>query len=476
VQAALMIEARGLAKSFGSGLGVSGIDLQVPAGTIVSLLGPNGAGKTTIVRMLATLLRPDAGWARVAGHDVVTQGRAVRRRIGLTGQALDRAYPGQFGPVIHDALAGRGTPFRLRFVVSLYAPSIRLAPWLWGMSWRFSDKRWGLALVRRTAFGAVRGRVAGAVSAHRPAAVVAFHGMATWPAVLARQHARPGAPVITVVTDLVTTHRSWREPAVDKIVVPSPAVGRNCRADGMTPGQWTEIGLPVTADFAAGPLPERERRALRRALGLNEDRFVVVVTGGAEGAGRIFRKATAIARRLDVSLVAICGHNDLLRRRLTRTAPRYGGRLTVLGFVGNMADWMRCADVVVTKAGPGTIAEAACCGAALVLTSHVPGQEEGNVEFVVAAGAGRWAPRLPELLTAVSELQHNPVALARMRAASARLARPDAAAAIARLVANLASPDLASADLGSADLSSAEPGRPECAGVGDRSEHARASI
>ena len=176
------------------------------------------------------------------------------------------------------------------------------------------------------------------------------------------------------------------------------------------------MGLPVTADFAAGPLPESERRALRRALGLSEDRFVVVVTGGAEGAGRIFRKATAIARRLgDVSVVAICGHNDLLRQRLASSAARYGGRLTVLGFVGNMADWMRCADIVVTKAGPGTIAEAACCGAALILTSHVPGQEEGNAEFVVAAGAVRWAPRLPELLAAISELQHNPDALTRRR-------------------------------------------------------------
>jgi UDP-N-acetylglucosamine:LPS N-acetylglucosamine transferase len=65
---------------------------------------------------------------------------------------------------------------------------------------------------------------------------------------------------------------------------------------------------------------------------------------------------------------------------------------------------------------------------------------EGNAEFVVAAGAGRWAPRLPELLAAISELQHDPDALARMRAASARLARPGAAAAIARLVANLVGP------------------------------------
>ena len=102
-----MIEARGLAKSFGPGLGVSGIDLQVPAGTIVSLLGPNGAGKTTIVRMLATLLRPDAGWARVAGHDVVAQGRAVRRRIGLTGQlaSLDDCMTGRANLVMLGQLS-----------------------------------------------------------------------------------------------------------------------------------------------------------------------------------------------------------------------------------------------------------------------------------------------------------------------------------------------------------------------------------
>ena len=68
-----MIEACGLVKSFGSATAVAGLDLSVPAGTTLCLLGPNGAGKTTAVRMLTTLLRPDAGWARVAGHDVVAR-------------------------------------------------------------------------------------------------------------------------------------------------------------------------------------------------------------------------------------------------------------------------------------------------------------------------------------------------------------------------------------------------------------------
>ncbi|MCW2911460.1 MAG: daunorubicin/doxorubicin resistance transporter ATP-binding protein DrrA [Actinomycetia bacterium] len=92
-----MIEACGLAKSFGSAAAVTGLDLSVPAGTTLCLLGPNGAGKTTAVRMLTTLLRPDAGWARVAGHDVVAESRLVRRHIGLSGQyaSVDECLTGR---------------------------------------------------------------------------------------------------------------------------------------------------------------------------------------------------------------------------------------------------------------------------------------------------------------------------------------------------------------------------------------------
>ncbi len=82
-----MIEVRGLRKAYGGRDVVAGVDLDVPAGGVLALLGPNGAGKTTTVRILATLLRPDGGSARIGGHDVVRERSAVRRLIGLTGQA-----------------------------------------------------------------------------------------------------------------------------------------------------------------------------------------------------------------------------------------------------------------------------------------------------------------------------------------------------------------------------------------------------
>jgi 1,2-diacylglycerol 3-beta-galactosyltransferase len=365
-------------------------------------------------------------------------GGGPRSAARAVSQALHRRYPGRFAPVICDPLRGPAAPRRLRWMVSLYGPCIRLTPWLWGLLWRGIDSPRALAWAQRTLFGPANAAVAALVAAHRPALIASFHAMTTLPAVRARDAADPRVPVVTVITDLITTHRAWRDPAADRIVAPSAPVARCCAADGTPQGRYVEIGLPVGAEFAGGAA-EPQRRALRAALGLPGARFLVVMTGGAEGSGGLYPRARAILRQLpDVSLVVICGRNCRLRRRLDRLAARSAGRLTVCGFVGNMADWLRCADVVVGKAGPGTIAEAACCAAPLVLTSFVPGQEAGNAGFVTAAGAGRYAPGLRDLVAEIRALRDDPAALARMRAAAAGLSRPAAADRIAVLLAALA--------------------------------------
>src|SRR5579885_3295991 len=80
------VEAHGLVKDFGDNRAVDHVDLTVRTGSVYGVLGPNGAGKTTTIRMLATLLRPDAGSARIFGHDVVREAHIVRQLIGVTGQ------------------------------------------------------------------------------------------------------------------------------------------------------------------------------------------------------------------------------------------------------------------------------------------------------------------------------------------------------------------------------------------------------
>ncbi|MEU8331465.1 ATP-binding cassette domain-containing protein [Micromonospora sp. NPDC048839] len=108
----LAIEAEGLTRSFGDTKALAGMDLQVPAGTVYGLLGPNGAGKTTAVRVLATLLRPDGGSARVFGHDVVTDADKVRSRVSLTGQyaSVDEDLTGTENLVLLARLLGLRKP------------------------------------------------------------------------------------------------------------------------------------------------------------------------------------------------------------------------------------------------------------------------------------------------------------------------------------------------------------------------------
>jgi oleandomycin transport system ATP-binding protein len=100
------IHAEGLRKSFGDVVALDGVDLVVPTGTVLAVLGPNGAGKTTAVRILATLLHPDAGHATVAGHDLLAEPTAVRRAIGLTGQyaSVDEQLTGRENLVLFGRL------------------------------------------------------------------------------------------------------------------------------------------------------------------------------------------------------------------------------------------------------------------------------------------------------------------------------------------------------------------------------------
>jgi oleandomycin transport system ATP-binding protein len=116
-EASHAIDAEGLVKRFGATVALAGVDLAVRTGSVLGLLGPNGAGKTTAVRVLATLLKPDAGHARVAGHDVVSQAHLVRKSIGLTGQFVS----------VDDDLTG--------------AENLFLVGWLLGLSWRDAKLR-----------------------------------------------------------------------------------------------------------------------------------------------------------------------------------------------------------------------------------------------------------------------------------------------------------------------------------------------
>ena len=365
-------------------------------------------------------------------------GGGHRNAAEAVGHALDLAYPGRFAPVLCDPLGGPGSAWLLRWVTGLYGPAIRVAPWLWGAVYYACNSRVAMGVLRRTLLRLADRTAADAAKAHPPAAIVSFHPLTGTVAVAARDRAAPGAPAMTVVTDLVSLHAAWRYADVDLTIAPAACAARHQPPPGPDRGRWAVAGPPVARDLRTGPLRDGERAALRRSLGLASNGLVILLTGGGEGSGGLARRAAAIVRRFaDIQVVVVCGRNAALKRRLDRLAARSGGRLIVTGFVHDMADWLRCSDLVVTKAGPGTIAEATCCGTPLLLTSHVPGQEKGNTELVTGAGAGRRVPGVRPLIAEIGRLRHDGATVEAMRSASARLGRPAASTEIAELIAGL---------------------------------------
>jgi len=183
--------------------------------------------------------------------------------------------------------------------------------------------------------------------------------------------------------------------------------------------------------------------AVRRRLGLEPGLPVVLLVSGAEGMGELCRISKAVADSgVPAQLVIVTGRNERLQARLTAETWRLPVR--VVGFVPNMHEWMRAANLLVTKAGPSTISEALVMGLPMVLSGALPGQERPNVDYIVPAGAGVWAPAPERVAMVVRELllPGNP-RLAQMAARARSLAQPDAARRVAEIAWAVAGGELA---------------------------------
>ncbi len=369
---------------------------------------------------------------------IADTGGGHRASATAVARHLEASAPGEFDVHIVDPFVESAPPVIAR-TAGLYGPITRHVRWAWGALYHSTNSANGVAALTGSVLRPVRRGIAHDVARLDPHAVVSFHPLLNHAAVLAVARRVPRPPVLTVITDLVDVHAAWACREVDAVVVPSAGGLDQCRRAGIPAARCHDIGLPVDASFTT-PLPSpAERAELRVRLSLHPDRFVVLVCGGADGSGGIARRARALAAAgLDVDLAVISGRNRRARAALHGLRDGRGNAVTVMGFVDNMADWLHAADVVATKAGPGTIAEALCCGVPLLLTSYLPGQERGNVEWVRTVGAGRYVPRPEQLIDAVAELATpGSPRLAAMRAAVRQVARPDAAARIAELIARV---------------------------------------
>ncbi|HYW51014.1 MAG TPA: glycosyltransferase, partial [Gemmatimonadaceae bacterium] len=310
---------------------------------------------------------------------------------------------------------------------------IEHAPWCWGAGFRATNTPARTAFVQRMAWPAQRATFEAVARAHRPDVIVTTHPLLAAP--LRRVY--PAVPIIAVVTDLVSGHVSWYDPAADLFVVPTRQARDAAMRCGIDREAIQQLGLPIAQTFVAVP---GERAALQQRLGWATDRPTVLLAGGGDGLGPLEALAAAVDdAHLPCDIAVVAGRNAALATRLR--ARRWHGTVHVYDFVTNFPELLRAASALVTKAGPGTIAEACASGCPLILSGAIPGQETGNVDFVTSGRAGIWAPSPIATIAALEAWlvgRDAPAALARAARAARKLAQPDAAHDIARLVLHVA--------------------------------------
>jgi 1,2-diacylglycerol 3-beta-galactosyltransferase len=299
----------------------------------------------------------------------------------------------------------------------------------WHIGYRLTNGRRRVRAITHLAWPYTARACKRLLQSHPADVIVSFHAVPNYILAMARRRTRPSVPLATVTLDLVTVHAAWFAGGHDLYIVPTEEARDRAERWCAAPHRLEVIGMPTRRRFAeAADLSQEEARA---RLELPQQRPLVLFIGGGEGMGPLAQVVQAVMERQPAAhLAAITGRNLQLYTALSSL--QSGSSLQVEGFVHEMEVWMRAADLIVTKAGPNTLAETFIAGRPLILYSAIPGQETGNVDYVVKHGAGIWAPQPEKSAEAVLALLNSPERRREMGQQARSLARPQAAATIAQ--------------------------------------------
>ena len=312
-----------------------------------------------------------------------------------------------------------------RKVPELY-PDMVKARGLWEASFYATDGRPQVRMIMATIWPIARLEARRLVRKHPADLIVTVHPIAN--AIALRALGRDRPPFYTVATDLVTTHALWFDSRSDHIFVPTEAARQRGLEVNMPADKIEVVGLPVADRYCT---PIGNKRTPRKKLGWPLNKPIVLLIGGGDGMGPLSRTARAIDESgLDVGMVIVCGRNEKLKANLE--AETWENPTFIYGFRRDMPEFMRAADIIVTKAGPGTIAEALNANLPIILYSKLPGQEDGNVTYVLETGTGVWAPKPQLVVRALTRWISRPHEREQVIENTRLAARPDSARRIAK--------------------------------------------
>ncbi|MCC7450601.1 MAG: hypothetical protein IT324_24515 [Anaerolineae bacterium] len=345
--------------------------------------------------------------------------RAASRAIEA---ALQDRHPGQFTAELVDMWTDY-TPYPFNTAPKTYPLWVNSSPTSYGVNYWVFDRAFKRKAISRLYDEQMYPRMMRMYHEHPADVIVCVHPAFVRPAVYALRKAKLKMPFITVITDYAWPSVVWYDPRVDRCLIPTEPAYRRGLELGMKPEQMALTGAPVHPKFAKLHMTKQEARA---QLGWDQKARIVLMVGGGDGMGPVVATAQAIdARPIDCHLMVVAGRNQGMKAALEAVTWKHKTR--IYGFVDNMQVLMKAADLLITKAGPATITEAAIVGLPMILSGAIQHQESPNVDYVVRHGAGVYAPGPKKVAQSAEQILANGGAsLKKLAKDVQKLAQPDA--------------------------------------------------
>ncbi|MCX7841937.1 MAG: UDP-N-acetylglucosamine--LPS N-acetylglucosamine transferase [Clostridia bacterium] len=319
-----------------------------------------------------------------------------------------------------------------KLVVGGYLTAVRSSPKIYKKIYEKTESNEIICNISKALNMVFSLRIYNLVKETKPSAIVCTHPFPLHMLSAFKRKALANIPIISVITDFVS-HSFWINSHSDIYIVANEYLQYDLKERGIPSHKVFPYGIPVSQDF----IIQRSRCMILKELEL-EDRFTVLVMGGSLGIGDIvdtFKALLCVQR--DIQIVAVCGQNHRLKKELESMSTDTVKSVKILGYTNNISDLMEISDLIITKPGGMTAAEALVKQLPMLIISPIPGQEEGNADFLVKSGAAQRLDGTDNISSVIEKMFDNPLLLKGMRQSAAAMSKPSASKDIARLIYQL---------------------------------------
>jgi 1,2-diacylglycerol 3-beta-galactosyltransferase len=353
-----------------------------------------------------------------------------RSAANAIAAALERKHHKECEVTILNPLEDRRAPGFLRDSASDYDRLIRNAPDLYRFGYKASDNEVPNFLIESVLTVSLYEIIRDTIRDFNPDAIATTYPMYQAPLNSYFTINRYFVPLITVVTDLVTVHRMWFSPNVEMCLVPTEEVRQLALKNGMAAKKIHITGIPVSPAFAANKKPKEE---LRKELGWEPNLTTFLAVGSRRGDRLIETLNVFNHFGKPLQVIALAGKDEKLHEQLESFDWHIPAH--TYGLATNMADMMLASDVTICKAGGLIVTESLACGMPMLLIDVIPGQEEGNRDYVLKNGAGVLAETPMQTLETLSHwMAEDGLALKEASQNAKRVGRPNSARDTAELI------------------------------------------